>query len=207
MRRRWIGWLVAIGLLAVSCGSSGKTLAPAATPEATAEEVAAPPATYPPNDTTQLGDIFNPLVESLGVRFTRGSLVESSEGYESSDTGDHLALYVEPIGAYSDDDYIAGLYEITAAVTPFVFESWPGLDAYDICQEPRPEDDAAPIPPPATQVNMVREAAESYDWANGDLESMMRHAEAVGGESFSIVVAAPFNEVPSYAELNDAIFG
>jgi len=201
--------LLGAGLLVLiaACGSSGKDLAEVS--EELAEATATPTATaepYPPNDSAALAEIIDPIVEPYGLRFTYGSLNDTSDGYEPSDTGNHLALYVEPTGEYSDEDYINGLFTISAAVTPYVFETWEGLTSYDICQEPRPADDDSPTPPPATQVNIERAAAESYDWANGDLESMLVHAEAVGGEAFSVVVAPPFNSVPLFIELVEKIF-
>jgi hypothetical protein len=105
-------------LFVAACGSSGKELSE---PEATVEQQV--DAVYPPNTDAELAAIFDPLLEPYGVQFTRGSLNDTSDGYENSDTGNHLALYVEPVGEYSDEDYIDGLYTITAAATPFVFAS------------------------------------------------------------------------------------
>lgn len=215
---RTLGLALIVLSLAVACGSSGKDLAEAPEPTASPEEDQGPAAgtaeqatfeatDYPPNDPTGLAELINPLVEPLGLVFTRGSLNDTSAGgYEPSDTGNHLALYVEPIGEYTDEDYINGLYTVAAAATPFVFETFGALTSYDICQEPRPEDDSSPVPPPATQVNIEREAAESYDWENGDLESMLRHAFEVGGDSFAIIVAPPLDSVPLFADLAAEIF-
>jgi hypothetical protein len=206
MRRyRLIGLLTAASLLAVSCGSSGKTLAPAETPEPSATEAAAQessapePGVYPPNNIDELAEIFNPLVEQFGVRFTRGALVDTADDYNESDTGDHLALYVEPIGDYTDDDYIDGIYDITAVVTPLVYETWSGVNTYDICQEPRPEDDSSAVPPPLTQIFVDREQSGGYDWTTGDLDSMMSYSW--GQPEFVVVVAPPLNATPRWTEI------
>jgi len=199
--------VVGLLILVAACGSSGKDLAEVGeeVAEATATATAEP---YPPNDSAALAEIIDPIVEPYGLRFTYGSLNDTSDGgYEPSDTGNHLALYVEPTGDYSDEDYINGLFTISAAVTPYVFETWEGLTSYDICQEPRPTDDDSAVPPPATQINIERAAAESYDWANGDLESMLVHAEVVGGDAFALVVAPPYNSVPLFVELAERVFG
>ncbi|HUF85625.1 MAG TPA: hypothetical protein VMQ81_13660, partial [Acidimicrobiia bacterium] len=56
----------------------------------------------PPNDFEQLADIFDPKLEPLGLKLTRGALIDTAEGrYRPSDTGRHLAVYVEPTGEYT----------------------------------------------------------------------------------------------------------
>jgi len=62
-----------------------------------------------------------------------------------------------------------------------VFESWPGLESYDICQEPHQSDDPAYAPFPLTQVELSREAAASYDFADGDLTSLVDHLLSTPG--------------------------
>lgn len=129
----------------------------------------------PPNDPTTLASIYDPLVEPFGLRVTRAALIDRAEGgYEVSDTGRHLALYVEPTGDYSTDDYLAGVWDVAAVVTPDVFARYTDLDSYDLCQEPRPIDDDRPEPPPVSQIDVGREAAAGIDWEGGSLVDLVR---------------------------------
>jgi hypothetical protein len=139
--------------------------------------------TLPPNDVAQLKAIFDPLVEPYGLHLTRGALIDLSDGYVPSDTGTHLALYVEPTDdeAYTEADYIDGIWDLTALVTPLVFDTWSGLATYDICQEPRQSDDPAYEPFPVTQVELSREAAEGYDFETGDLPSLVNYLLSTKG--------------------------
>jgi hypothetical protein len=102
-------------------------------------------------------------------------LVDRSDGYEFSDTGSHLALYVEPIddASYDINDYVTNIYVLMAVVTPEVFGPYAGILTYDICQEPYQAEDDGYEPFPVTQVEITREVAETYDWENGDLASFL----------------------------------
>lgn len=139
--------VVALGVLVVGCGDDG---APESTPR-------------PPNDVDELAAIFDPMLEPLGLEVTRGSLVDLAT-YEESDTGNHLALYVEPTGKYSNADYVDGITELTNMLTPLVFERWTAIKSYDICQEPRPAKDSERIPPPVTQFHATRAQADAIDF-------------------------------------------
>lgn len=55
------------------------------------------PADLPENDEDALKDLFDPFLEPLGQRVTRVGLYDLSLGFELSDTGDHVAIYAEPI--------------------------------------------------------------------------------------------------------------
>jgi hypothetical protein len=133
----------------------------------------------PPNDVGTLRRLYDPVFETMGLRLTRAALVDvSAGGYEPSDDGTHLALYVEPTGAYSEDDFAAGLWTVSALVTPDVFARWSGLESYDICQEPLPGVDDRPEPFPVTQINITRDDAATIDWDNGDLVELLVAAKA-----------------------------
>jgi hypothetical protein len=128
----------------------------------------------PPNDVGALRRLYDPMFESMGLRLTRAALVDTTDGqYEQSNDGTHLALYVEPTGAYSNEQYVEGLWTVSAVVTPDVFARWSGLESYDICQEPPPDVDDRPEPFPATQINITREDAATIDWAGGDLVDLL----------------------------------
>ena len=149
--------LVAVGVvfaaLVTACGSDD-----AASP-ATSEQPR-----LPPNDVEALAEILDPVVEPLGLHLTRGALIDLHVSYEVSDDGTHLALYVEPTDDFTLDDYVDGIGSVTAMITPLVFERWPGLESYDICQEPPTADDPSDEPFPATQVNLTRAQYDAIEW-------------------------------------------
>ncbi len=69
------------------------------------------------------------------MHITRAALVDAEN--RRSATGTHLAVYVEPDGAYSPTAYLAGTATVSRVFLPFVFDRWPGLRSFDVCQEPR----------------------------------------------------------------------
>ncbi len=157
----------------------------------------------PPNDVGSLRALYDPVLEPLGVRLTRGALIDiSNEQYVRSNEGRHLALYVEPISDYSNDQYVAGFWNVTALITPDVFARWPDLESYDICQEPLPSVDDGPEPFPITQINLTREAAATIDWANGDLVDLLVAARS--NEDVRVVVNREVRESPTYAAADGA---
>lgn len=134
---------------------------------------------YPPGDEPSLAAIVDPMVVDLGVSFTYGSLIDRTAGgtYEASATGDHLAIYVEPINNdYTDAEFVANTWELAARLTPYLFERYPGIHSYDICQEPRTAEDDSARPPPFTQLDIFRPEAEAIDWENGRLASLISAA-------------------------------
>jgi hypothetical protein len=139
--------VLALVVLVIGCGDDG--------------EVESTP--RPPNDFEELAAIFDPMVDEMGLRVTRASLVDL-DTYDESDTGNHLALYVEPTGAYSVTDYVEGVSELTNLLTPMIFERWTAIDSYDVCQEPPPDDDNQTAPPPVTQVHATRAQADTMDF-------------------------------------------
>ena len=156
----------------------------------------------PPNDPTALAQIYDPLVEPLGLRVTRGALVDRSDGgYEVADTGTHLALYVEPTGEYTDDDYLAGVWDVTALITPDVFARYTELESYDICQEPAPTVDNRPEPPPVSQIDITRDTAAKIDWAGGSLPDLIGASQR--GE-LMLRVDETLAAMPGWAEASQA---
>jgi hypothetical protein len=130
----------------------------------------------PPTKFSELEEIFNPMVEPMGLELTRGALIDRTDGgYEVSDEGRHLALYVEPIDddEWDVDRYVTNFYDLTALLTPYVFERWSEIETYDICQEPAAADDDRPEPFPETQIDITRAASESFDWENSDLVDLL----------------------------------
>jgi hypothetical protein len=177
--RRAVAAVAATGALIIAgCGSdtSSTSDAVSTTTAAVANGLPAYDAEQqlPPNDIGSLRRLYDPVLEPLGVRLTRGALIDiSNDQYVPSNDGRHLALYVEPIGDYTTEQYVEGFWSISALVTPDVFARWPQLESYDICQEPLPSVDDDPEPFPITQINLTREAAATVDWEGGDLVDLL----------------------------------
>lgn len=187
--------LLAVTLLLGACGTDSDDVSGSAAP--TAEAVASE--AFPPNDFVELAEIFNPMVEPLGLRLTRGALIDRSDnGYQESDEGTHLALYVEPIdeGEWATEDYVAGVYDLTAIVTPYVFETWSEVESYDICQEPPNSEDASPEPFPETQIEITRAFDASFDWDTGNIVSLL--AAEIGDDGARVVVGRSVRDHPDY---------
>jgi len=160
--------------------------------------------TLPPQDVNSVRRIYDEAFASMGLRLTRAALIDLEGGrYEPSPDGRHLALYVEPIDpAYSTDDYAERLWTLSALVTPDVFERWPELESYDICQEPHPDVNDDPEPPPVTQLNITRPKAALIDWAGGDLVELLIAART--DNDVRVIINRAVRESPVYAEANTA---
>ncbi len=94
--RRLLGIVAAgvlVGAAAVGCssGSGGENSSKA----------------LPPNDKAAIERVFKPALERLGVRLTRGAVIDLKTSKPSA-TGTHLAVYVEPTGDFTPEDYAAG---------------------------------------------------------------------------------------------------
>lgn len=201
-RRALAAVTVASALLGVTVGCSsdaGDPQATATTRPAPANGLPAfdPEQQLPPNDIGSLRHLYDPVLEPMGLRLTRGALVDTSnDQYTPSNDGTHLALYVEPTGDYSDEQYVTGFWDVTALITPDVFARWPGLQSYDICQEPLPSVDDRPEPFPVTQVNITRQAADTVDWAGGDLVDLLVVART--DPDTQVVVSRTIRQHPAY---------
>lgn len=198
MRHALLGLLLA---LLTACGSS--TTAPVAAPT--------PRATLPPNSVEELAAIFDPGLAELGVRLTRAGLVDRTDGnYTYRPDGTHLALYVEPIGAYSRADYARGVMTITEFFSTRIFDRWPGLESFDVCQEPHPDVDDSPEPRAETQVTLREDAAREIDWETFTLTDLLVLARSPDGPEDDllsypaiVVASAEVAEDPDYAKARE----
>lgn len=168
--------------------SSAPTTAAEAPTTSGAVTVDVEPTDYPPNDVAALKAIFDPVFEPLGLRMTRGALVDRTDGYETSDTGTHLALYVEPIddATFDDQRYLDGILDVAAVVTPAVFDSFSAVESYDICQEPPQEVDSRYSPFPVTQIELTRANAGSIDWSTMTLVDFVTLLRTEDGASINV---------------------
>ena len=139
----------------------------------------------PRNDKAAIERVFRPALERLGVRLTRGALVDLKTG-KPSPTGTHLAVYVEPTGDYTPDDYARGTVRTLRAFIPAAFERWGGLTSFDVCQEPLPATDARPEPPPITKVDLTKAASRKVRWDDLDLTRLLRDAKRLGPRALSV---------------------
>jgi hypothetical protein len=176
---RRVATLAAVALLATtacsdddSLDTSADTTTPAAadvsTTDAEPTTTEAPTGTgaaldgdLPPPGPFDIEPIYGEALAELGLRLTsQGGLIDRSDGgYAPSADGDHLAIYVEPIGDYTVADYIEGIHTV-AVVFQDVFQRWPGLATYDVCQEPGASWSSGNTRSlPVTQIELTREEA------------------------------------------------
>jgi hypothetical protein len=153
----------------------------------------------PPNDKAAIERIFAPALDRLGVRLTRGALVDLKTG-KPSPNGTHLAVYVEPTGSYTSEDYARGTVPTLRAFMPAAFERWGGLTSFDLCQEPLPATDARPEPPPVTKVDLTKAASRKVRWDDLDLTRLLRDAKRLGSRALS-VYAKPDVRITSYYQV------
>jgi hypothetical protein len=162
----------------------------------------------PPSSRKELVKLFGPKLEPLGLHITRAALVDTDNRRSAS--GTHLAIYVEPDGAYSPTQYLGGTATVSRVFLPSVFDRWPGLQSFDVCQEPLPATDSSPEPPPETQVFVLRGGAAAFDWKHADLAALLtqgvRASKAAGDSGqvkFSVFVAEHLRTVPEFQDAFD----
>jgi hypothetical protein len=136
------------------------------------------PAPLPPHEREALAEIFDEVVEPLGYRVTRAALI-TRESYAVDPEGDHLAIYLAPLDDISFEQFASDLPAIAGVFLPHVFDRWPGLVSFDVCQEPFASD--AATPPSLTIIDITREAAALVDWAAIDLEGLIDLGESTDG--------------------------
>lgn len=130
----------------------------------------------PPPTIAEIAPLYEDELAAMGVRLTpRGGLIDTSSGYESSPEGTHLALYLAPVEDQPLEEYVDGLTELTALFAEDVFERWPGLESFDVCQEKYVDD--GPLGPVYSQVNLTRALATSIDWEQITVDQLLEATE------------------------------
>ena len=159
----------------------------------------------PPASRKELVAIFAKKVKPLGLHVTRAALVNPAQ--ERDSRGTHLAIYVEPTGEYTIDDYLDGTVSVSKVFLPYVFERWKGLKSFDVCQEPRPAVDDSPTPAPETQVYATRAGSKLVDWKTVDVATMIHTSKDAaaatptnGDVPFSVFVAKHLQNTPAYQD-------
>ncbi len=159
----------------------------------------------PPSARKALAAIFDPKVKKFGLRVTRAALVNPKQQRDAH--GTHLAIYVEPVGDHTPEQYIDGTVDVTKVFVPYVFERWKGLKSFDVCQEPRAAVDPRPVPPPETQFYATRAGVDLVDWKAVDVATMIQasRAEAAAASTkrpvrLSLFVTQHLQNTPAYQQ-------
>jgi hypothetical protein len=158
----------------------------------------------PPSSRKALVAIFDKQMKPFGLRVTRAALVTPEQ--ERDPKGTHLAIYVEPTGQFTPEDYVDGAVDVTKVFLPYVFDRWKGLKSFDVCQEPRPAVDPGLTPAPETQVFATRAGSKLVDWSTVDLATMIEQSriEAAAAATkkrdprFTLYVTQHLKNTPAY---------
>jgi hypothetical protein len=153
----------------------------------------------PPNDKAAIEKVFSSQLDRLGLRLTRGALIDLRTRKPSA-SGTHLAVYVEPVGPYTADDYARRIVTVTKVFAPRSFETWSGLTSFDVCQEPLQSVDARPEPPPKTKVDMTRAASRKVDWTGLDLPQLLIDAKRLGSRELSVYAEPEVRRTSMYQD-------
>jgi len=192
-RTRRVGLVLLLVAGAASCGDDGGA------PPAASDTTTTLPASLPPASALDLEPYFGASLAELGLRLTdRGGLIDRrGGGYEPSATGDHLALYVEPIGDRTQAQYISGIRDV-AVVFADVFERWPGLASYDVCQEPVAPAGGQDVEDlPVTQIEITRQQAAVIDWDTVSVAELVGAAQAEP-PGLAVRVSSALADDPAY---------
>ena len=165
-------------LAACTSGGPGPADATGTTVVSPAQEL------LPPHDFERLAAMFDPVVAPLGLTVARASLVDTTT-YTTSPSGSHLAVYVVPDEDLDPDGYAANVVPLARAFLPLVFERWPELQSFDVCQEPYGWLGTG-TPPSITVLDLDRETAAEIDWGSVDLAGLI----ALAGAEPSLTVSA-----------------
>jgi hypothetical protein len=181
--------LSAVALLAPACSSDGDE-------EGSGLDL-------PPNDKAVIAEMFEDELRPLELQLTRGALVDPQPRYRVSDTGRHLALYVEPMGQYTPAQYAEGIVATARIFLPEIFERWSDLETFDICQEPLRGVDDRKEPPPITQLYVTRAEARKIDWSTVGLRDLLA-ARQPPRESYTLYVQSGIEADPGFVAASQA---
>lgn len=161
-----------------------------------------PAAPERPAGLDEVREVFADDLADLGLRLTdRGGVLER-DGYVASTTGTHLALYVAPIGAYSEDDYAEGVLATARLLGPEIFRRWSALESFDVCQEQPGTRSVGGQPDlaPFTQLDMTEARVADLDWDTLTLAELLAVASEHAGEGIRLYVADPIQESPTFVD-------
>jgi len=183
--------LATAGVLLVGCGDD-EPAEPAAPATSTGDR---PPLEDLTGDNLEgLRAVYGPPLEELDLRVTRGGVVDVRGGT-------HLQLYVEPTtdeAANPPEVYLERMLTSFQAILPVLFDAYPELDSFDLCQEPVPDGETpSEYEEPVTLLLVSRTGYESVeDWSTATLEELVAAAgEELGGR---VTVAPEIEALPAY---------
>jgi hypothetical protein len=193
---------VVAALIAAGCSSDGGTTTAPTRPNGPTTTNAALGGNLPPKDVADLAPLYADQLAAIGMKLTpRGGLIDTSGGgYEHSNAGSHLALYVEPTGPRTNAEYIAGIRDVGAIFADDIFARWPGLKSFDVCQEPPTALDASPEPVAVTQIVLTREQAAAIDWKTVTVAQLVAGARA-SSPMLQLTVSSLISGDPDYQAL------
>jgi hypothetical protein len=189
---------LAVGLAACGDddGAEGEPVPPGSDGSTTVD-----PGSLPPAGALDLEPLYGDALAAVGMKLTdRGGLIDrSGGGYVASPTGRHLALYVEPIeDERSTEAYYDGILDV-AVIFSDIYDRWPGLETYDVCQEPPDpfgRQEAEPLP--VTQIELSRSQSDAIDWDSVTVEDLVRGAQTDPPE-LALRVSTEMAAYPPYA--------
>lgn len=162
-------------------------------------------ADLPPPGALDLEPLYGEALAAMGLQLTdRGGTIDrSGGGYVASPEGTHLALYVEPIDDRTTQEYIDGILDV-ALVFSDIYDRWPGLESYDVCQEPAdPDGTQGPEPLPVTQIELTRAESDAIDWDRVTVEDLVQGSLA-DPPTLALRVSAELAAEPAYQALAGA---
>ena len=165
--RRW-GVALAGGVLfvaAAACGGDGG--GDRSAPDAPAGRRADAPG----NVLSQFKQRYDAALAPYGFRVSRAGFTSdvSSESYAAG--GHHLAVYAVPTRKLADEEYVAAIGPVAKVFLPEVFDRYPELQSFDVCEEPISDEDE---PRPRTQLVISADQAKLVDWSSTTTESLVR---------------------------------
>ena len=157
----------------------------------------------PPPTALELEPLYGDALAAVGMRLTdRGGLIDrSGGGYVASASGQHLALYVEPIDAdRTMQEYFDGILDV-ALVFSDIYDRWPELQTYDVCQEPPdPDGNQGEEPLPVTQIELTRAQSDAIDWDSVTVEDLVRGAQE-DPPALALRVSSDMAAFPAYGAI------
>lgn len=192
--------LVAAIALAACGGSEPPTIADS---KMSASTTAPAPGESAESEHSLVGEIvrrYGDELAKIGVEVGRAGLTAgaSSPGYVPD--GDHLAIYVSPApdADSSPEAYAQRIVPLTELFVRRVFDEWPGIQSFDVCQEPAGRDswggegadEGVDDQPPLTVLLVRRDQADAQTWTGLDLAEVRRRSKS-RPKGLSLVVTEP----------------